>query len=191
MLVIKRARKERGWSGCEGESEGGRRALGVGQLERLPFRASVERQGHGPCLSEFPLISWKICKLASSHRSSDILGALQRIILKMYNKVIEGPVCQSAATEALGTWEPFLKPLWWPRVVEGHLSSCEQGYLCPVHATGWAAQSCLHFLSDCCHQGRIQYFQGHALAPWSPGFLPLLRQSAGKQWGEKQISQKV
>lgn len=62
---MKRAREERGWNGCEGESEGDRveglggAALGVHQWERLaldlPGRL-MERQGHGPCLSEFPLI---------------------------------------------------------------------------------------------------------------------------------------
>lgn len=36
-------------------------------------------------------------------------------------------------------WEPFLKPPWWPRVVQRHLSPCEQGCLCMVCQTGWAA----------------------------------------------------
>lgn len=84
------------------------RALRAHQQERLPFLTSTERQGHGPCLSQFPLMSWKICKLVSSHRSSDILGALQRIILKTYNKIIEGLVCPSSAAKALGMWESFL-----------------------------------------------------------------------------------
>lgn len=36
-------------------------------------------------------------------------------------------------------WEPFLKPPWWPRVVERDLSPWEQGCLCMVRQTGWAA----------------------------------------------------
>lgn len=101
LTLVMEGKEERGWSRCEGES-GDRRALWVHQQETLPFLASVERQGHGPCLSRFPLISWQICKLVSSHRSSDILGALQRIILKHTIRLLRD---WSVSRQQLSLWE--------------------------------------------------------------------------------------
>lgn len=67
-----------------------------------PARRSLEKQGHGPCPPGFSIISGKMCKPVSSHRSSDILGALLRIILKAYNQIIERLARQRAAAKALG-----------------------------------------------------------------------------------------
>lgn len=87
-----RKRLEWVWGGS-----GDRRALWGHQQERQPLHPTRETHGKAGSWAlsiEFPLISWKICKVASSYRSSGILGALQRIILKTYNKIIEGLVCQ-------------------------------------------------------------------------------------------------
>lgn len=73
----------------------------------LAWRPS-EKQGQGPRPPKFSIISGKICKPVSSYSSSDILGALLRIILKAHNQIIEGLVCQGVTAKGLGKWESFL-----------------------------------------------------------------------------------
>ena len=56
-----------------------------------------------------------------SHSRADILGALLRIILKAYNQIIEGLVCQRATAKALGKMGVFPKP----RGGQGHTETLD------------------------------------------------------------------
>lgn len=87
----------------------------------------------------------------SSHSSSDILGALLRIILKAYNQIIEGLVCQGATAKVLGKRESFLN-LVVARVMGRGLTLYNRVSGPPL-SHSWAAQAVLLVFDNGCHRG--------------------------------------